>query len=54
MQCEDIDLVTKVKDEVDEASEEVEDRRYAINVNNQNTMHENVHFHLRHVCIVMH
>jgi pyruvate/oxaloacetate carboxyltransferase len=43
-----------VEDEVEEALEEAEDRWYAITVNNQDTMQENVHFHLRHVCIVAH
>jgi hypothetical protein len=34
--------------------EEAKDRWYAIIVNNHDTMQENVHFHLRHVCIVVH
>jgi hypothetical protein len=54
MHREDIELATNVEDKVDEALEEAEDRRYVITINNQDTMHENVHFHLRHVCIVVH
>ena len=51
---EEIKLATEVKDEVEEALEEAEDRWYAMTVNDQDTMQENVHFHLRCVCIVMH
>jgi hypothetical protein len=54
MPHEDIELDTEVEDEVEEASEETEDRWYAIIVNKHETMQENVHFHLQHVCIVAH
>jgi hypothetical protein len=47
-----IELATKVDDEVEEALEEAEDRWYSITVNNQDTMHDNFHFHLRHLCLV--
>jgi hypothetical protein len=49
-----MELATKVEDEVEEVLEEAEDQWYAITVNNQETMQENFHFQLRHVCIVMH
>jgi len=45
---------TKVEEEKEEALEEVEDQWYATTVNNQETMQENAHFHLQHVCIVVH
>jgi hypothetical protein len=38
----------------EEALEEAEDQWYVTTINNQDTMQENVHFHLRHVCIVTH
>jgi hypothetical protein len=41
-----IELATKVEDEVEEGLEEEEDWWYAITVNNQETMQENSHFHL--------
>jgi hypothetical protein len=50
----DIELATEVEDEVEEALEEAEDQWYVITFNNQDTMHKNVHSHLRHVCIVAH
>jgi hypothetical protein len=46
MPHEEIELATEVEDEVEEALEEAEDWWYAITVNNQDTMQENVHFHL--------
>jgi hypothetical protein len=52
--CEEIEMAIEVEDEEEEALEEAEDRWYVTNVNNQDTMKENVHFHLRHVCIVAH
>jgi hypothetical protein len=54
MDREEIDLATEVEEEVDKALEEVEDRWYAITINNHDIMQENVHFHMRHVCIVAH
>jgi hypothetical protein len=54
MHCEEIELATEVEEEEEEALEEAEDQWYATTVNNQDTMQENVHFHLRHVCIVVH
>jgi hypothetical protein len=41
MHPEDIELAIEVEEE-----EEVEDQWYAINVNNQDIMKNNVHFHL--------
>jgi hypothetical protein len=46
MPLKEIELVTEVEDGVEEALEEAEDWWYAIIVNNQDTMQENVHFHL--------
>jgi hypothetical protein len=46
MHCKEIELATEVEDEVEEVLKEAEDRWYAIIVNNQDTMQENVHFHL--------
>jgi hypothetical protein len=54
MHHEDIELAIVVEKEEEEALEEAEDQLYATIVNNQDTMQENVHFHLRHVCIVAH
>ena len=54
MHCKDIELATEVEEEVEEALEEEEYWWYAINFNNQDTMQENVHFHLWHVCTVVH
>jgi ribosomal protein S18 len=52
--CKEINIGTKVEDEVEEALKYVEDKWYSITIKNQGTMQENVHFHLRHVCIVTH
>jgi hypothetical protein len=46
MHHEEIKLATKVEDEVEEALEEAEDQWYAIISNKQDTMKENVYFHL--------
>jgi hypothetical protein len=54
MHREETKLDIEVENKAEEALEEVEDRWYAIIVNNQDTMQENVHFHLQHVCIVAH
>ena len=47
-------MATEVEEEKDEALEKEEDQWYSTIVNNQDTMQENLHFHLRHVCIVAH
>jgi hypothetical protein len=52
--CEEIELDIEVEEEVEEDLEEEYDRWYVIIVNNQDTMHENVHVHLRHICIFVH
>jgi hypothetical protein len=44
----------EVEEEEEEALEETEDQWYATNFNNQDTMQENFHFHLQHLCIVAH
>jgi hypothetical protein len=54
MRHEGIELATKVEEEQEEALEEVEDQWYTTIFKNRDTMQENVHFHLRRVCIVAH
>ena len=54
MRHEGIKMATKLEEEQEEDLEEAEDQWYAAIVNNQDTMQKNVHFHLRHVCIVAH
>ena len=54
MHREGIELDIEVDEEQEEALEEVEDQWYTTIFKNHDTMQENVHFHLRRVCIVMH
>jgi hypothetical protein len=51
MHHEEIKLAIEVEEEEYEALEEAEDQWYATTVSKQDTMQENVHFHLRCVCI---
>jgi hypothetical protein len=54
MHHEEIEMVTEVEEEEEEALEEAEDQWYSIIFNNQDTMQENFHFHQRRVCIFVH
>ena len=49
-----IELAIEMEEEKEEALEEVMDQWYATIVNNQDTMQENSHFHVRTLCIFMH
>jgi hypothetical protein len=51
MHREEIELATKVEDEVEEDLEEVEVYKCATTSNNEDTMQGNVHLHMQHVCI---
>jgi hypothetical protein len=50
----DIERATEVEDEQEEVLEEVEDQWYVTTFKNWDIMQENVHFHQRLVCIVVH
>jgi hypothetical protein len=51
---EEIELATEVEEEEEGALEEPEDQWYATIFNKQDTMKENFHFHLQHVCFFSH